>query len=347
VARDRPFRNRPGKAIMAPFTPEGLARMKPRLIVSRQMPAPVADRIRAEFDCPWPEGRDMDADEMLSQVRATQADALLLTSHLKFTADVIARLPAHVKIAATCSVGFEHIDVAAAKARGLPVTNTPDVLTDCTADLTLLLILGACRRAHEYDAIMRSGWRRGYGLGEMLGVQVSGKRLGIVGFGRIGQAVARRARGFGMRILYTGRRRAAPEIEQGATFVPDLREMLPQCDILTLHARGGPATADLMNAETFALLPRGAVFVNASRGGLVDEDALIAALQSGHLFAAGLDVFKNEPAFDLRLAALPNTFLLPHMGSATIETRTAMGMRALDNIAAVLGGQKPIDPLWT
>ncbi len=320
--------------------------MKPRLIVSRQMPGPVGARIRAEFDCPWPEGRDMDAEEMLQQVRDTQAEALLFSSHLKLDAAVIARIPDHVRIAATCSVGFEHIDVAAARARGLPVTNTPDVLTDCTADLTMLLILGACRRAHEYEAIMRAGWRRGYGLGEMLGVRASGKRLGIVGLGRIGQAVARRARGFNMRILYNNPRRLPEDIEEGATYFADLREMLPQCDILTLHARGGPATAGLMNAETFALLPKGAVFVNASRGGLVDEEALIAALRSGHLFAAGLDVYHNEPAFDLRLAELPNTFLFPHMGSATIETRTAMGMRALDNIAAVLAGRPPIDPLW-
>ena len=320
--------------------------MKPRLIVSRQMPAPVAERIRAEFDCPWPEGRDMTPDEVLHQVTTTQAEALLLTSHLKFDAGLIGRLPAHLRIAATCSVGFEHIDVAAARARALPVTNTPDVLTDCTADLTMLLILAACRRAHEYDAIMRAGWRRGYGLGEMLGLRVSGKRLGIVGLGRIGQAVARRARGFGMTVLYSNPRRLPAEIEQGATFFADLREMLPHCDILSLHARGGPTTAGLMNAKTFALLPKGAVFVNASRGGLVDEEALIAALTSGHLFAAGLDVFHNEPAFDRRLAELPNTFLIPHMGSATIETRTAMGMRALDNIAAVLSGRPPIDPLW-
>jgi lactate dehydrogenase-like 2-hydroxyacid dehydrogenase len=321
--------------------------MKPRLIVSRQIPDTVAARIRAEFDCPWPEGRDMDADEVIRQLKETKADALLFTSHLKFDADVIARVPDHVRIAATCSVGFEHIDVAAARARGLPVTNTPDVLTDCTADMAMLLILGACRRAHEYDAIMRAGWRRGYGLGEMLGRQVTGKRLGIVGMGRIGQAVARRARGFGMRILYTNPRRLPPELEQGATYFADLRAMLPQCDILSLHARGGPSTAGLMNTEMFALLPKGAVFVNTSRGALVDEEALLAALRSGHLFAAGLDVFHNEPAFDQRFAELPNTFLTPHMGSATIETRTAMGMRALDNIAAVLAGRPPIDPLWT
>jgi lactate dehydrogenase-like 2-hydroxyacid dehydrogenase len=320
--------------------------MQPRLIVSRQIPTAVAERIRAEYNCPWPEGRDMTPDEVIAALADTQADALMLTSHLKFNADVIARVPEHVKIAATCSVGFEHIDVAAAKARGLPVTNTPDVLTDCTADLTFLLILGACRRAHEYEAIMRAGWRRGFGLGEMLGTKVSGKRLGILGLGRIGQAVAQRARGFGMRVLYCNPRRLPAEREQGAAYFSDFRAMLPQCDILSLHARSGPDTINIMNAETFGLLPKGAVFVNAARGNLVDEAALLAALESGHLFAAGLDVFHNEPAFDLRFAALPNTFLLPHMGSATVETRTAMGMRALDNIAAVLAGRPPIDPLW-
>jgi lactate dehydrogenase-like 2-hydroxyacid dehydrogenase len=320
--------------------------MKPRLIVSRQIPPEVAARVRADFDCPWPDGRDMTADEALAALAETNADALLLTSHLKFGADMIARLPASVKIAATCSVGFEHIDVAAARARGLPVTNTPDVLTDCTADMTLLLILAACRRAHEYEAIMRAGWRQGFGLGEMLGLKVSGKRLGILGLGRIGQAVAQRARGFGMRVLYHNPRRLPPEQEQGAEYVPTFEAMLPHCDILSLHARSGPDTAGIMNADRFALLPKGAVFVNAARGNLVDEAALLAALTSGHLFAAGLDVFHNEPAFDLRFAALKNVFLVPHMGSATVETRTAMGMRALDNIAAVLSGRPPIDPLW-
>jgi lactate dehydrogenase-like 2-hydroxyacid dehydrogenase len=321
--------------------------MKPRLIVSRQMPEAVAARIRAEFDCPYPDGRDMTAEEVSRLLDETKADALLLTSHLKLTPEIIARIPGHVRIAATCSVGYEHIDVAAARARGLPVTNTPDVLTECTADLTFLLILGASRRAHEYEAIMRAGWRRGYGLGEMLGTRVWGKRLGILGLGRIGQAVAARARGFGMKVLYCNQHRLPPEREHGAAYFSDFRDMLPHCDVLSLHAPAGPATSGIMNAETFSLLPKGAVFVNAARGGLVDEEALLAALTSGHLFAAGLDVFHNEPAFDTRFAALPNTFLLPHMGSATVETRNAMGMRALDNIAAVLAGRPPIDPLWT
>ncbi len=320
------------------------AHEKPRLIVSRQMPPAVQARITAEFDTPHPGDRDLDVDTTLDLLERTGATALLISSHQKLSADVIARLPDTVRIAATASVGFDHIDVSAAKARGLIVTNTPDVLTDCTADLTFLLILAACRRAHEYDAIMQSGWRRGYGLGEMLGVRVAGKTLGIVGYGRIGQAVARRADGFGMRILYHHPR---PVPEAIGEHVAELDGMLPRVDILSLSAPGGPATANLMDARRFALMRPGAVFVNASRGTLVDEAALLNALTSGHLFAAGLDVFRNEPAFDTRFAALPNVFLTPHMGSATVESRNAMGERALDNVAAVLAGRPPIDPLWT
>ncbi len=321
--------------------------MKPRLIVSRQIPPDVAARVAEEFDCPYPEGRDMDPDTVIEMLAETKADALMLTSHLKLDAETIARLPDHVRIAATYSVGFDHIDVGAAKARGLPVTNTPDVLTECTADLAFMLLLNAFRRGHEYDAIMRRGWRRGYGMGEMMGVRAWGKTLGILGLGRIGQAVARRARGFGMRVIYCNTRRLPREREEGAEYFADFRAMLPHCDVLSLHAAANPATSGIMNAETFALLPKGAVFVNVARGGLVDEDALIAALQTGHLFAAGLDVFRREPDYDLRFGELDNVFLTPHMGSASVETRRAMGFRALDNIQAVLAGRPPIDPLWS
>lgn len=321
--------------------------MKPRLIVSRQMPTAVGARIRAEFECPFPDGVDMDSDTVLRLLAETQADALLLTSHLKLNAALIAALPKHVRIAATCSVGYDHIDVPAAKAAGLPVTNTPDVLNECTADLAFMLLLNAFRRGHEYDAIMRAGWRQGFGMGEMLGLRVWGKTLGILGMGGIGRAVAARARGFGMKVLYCNRSRLPPDLEQGATYFSDLRAMLPHCDAITLHAPSGPETTAIMNTETFALLPRNAVFVNAARGTLVNEAALVEALSSGHLFAAGLDVFHNEPAYDLRIGELKNVFLTPHMGSATVETRNAMGFRALDNIAAVLAGKPPIDPLWS
>ncbi len=321
--------------------------MKPRLIVSRQMPTAVGDRIREEFDCPFPDGQDMDAATTLRLLEETESEALLFTSHLKLNAELIAALPKRIKIAATCSVGYDHIDLAAAKARGLVVTNTPEVLNECTADLAFMLLLNACRRGSEYAAVMRRGWRVGMGMGEMLGIRAWGKTLGILGMGGIGRAMAARARGFGMKIVYCNRTRLSPELEQGATWFADFREMLPHCDFLSLHAPAGPATTKIINAETLALLPKGAVFVNAARGALVDEDALIEALRSGQVAAAGLDVFNNEPAFDLRFSELPNVFLTPHMGSATTETRNAMGYRALDNIQAVLAGKPAIDPLWS
>jgi lactate dehydrogenase-like 2-hydroxyacid dehydrogenase len=322
--------------------------MKPRLIVASLLPPDVVARARSEFAAVVAEGsNDMTLGEVLAALAEHEPEALLLTTTLKLDAAAIARLPAFLRIAATSSVGFDHIDVAAARARGLPVTNTPDVLTEATADLAFMLILNACRRAHEYDRIMRAGWRKRFGQGDMLGLEVSGRTLGILGMGRIGRAVAQRARGFGMKILYSNRTRLDPDFEQGAQFFPDFHSMLPHCQVLTVHAPAGPATDRVMNRETFGRLPRGAVFVNTARGALVDEDALYEALTSGHLFAAGLDVFRNEPDYDMRFAALPNVFLTPHMASATVEARNGMGFRALDNVAAVLAGREPIDPLWS
>jgi lactate dehydrogenase-like 2-hydroxyacid dehydrogenase len=322
--------------------------MKPRLVVASLMPPDVVARARAEFGAVAAEGSDdMGLEEVLAALAEHRTEALLLTTTLKLNAAAIERLPEFLKIAATSSVGFDHIDVAAARARGLIVTNTPGVLTEATAELAFMLILNACRRAHEYDGIMRAGWRKRFGQGDMLGLEASGRTLGILGMGRIGQAVARRARGFGMPVLYVNRAQLPPEQEQGARYFADFREMLPHCQVLTVHAPAGPATDRMMNRETFGLLPRGAVFVNTSRGALVDEDALYEALTSGRLFAAGLDVFRSEPDYDTRFAALPNVFLTPHMASATVETRNAMGFRALDNVAAVLAGEKPIDPLWS
>jgi lactate dehydrogenase-like 2-hydroxyacid dehydrogenase len=319
--------------------------MRHRIVVARPMTEAVAARARSEFDAVLAADSAWDTEAVLHQLAAHEAEGLVTWVTIRMDAAAIARLRPSLRVIATCSVGFDHIDAAAARTRGIAVTNTPDVLTDCTADFTMLLLLAACRRAAEYDAIMRAGWARSYAVNEMLGLRASGKTLGILGMGRIGQAVARRARGFGMRVLYSDIRRLPAALEDGSEFVADFRAMLPRCQILSLHAPGGPETDRIMDRETFALLPRGAVFVNAARGALVDEEALIAALQSGHLFAAGLDVFRAEPAFDRRLAALPNVFLAPHMASATEETRTAMGMRALDNLAAVLGGKAPLDPV--
>ncbi len=193
---------------------------------------------------------------------------------------------------------------------------------------------------------MRSGWRRRIGQGDLLGIRVTGKTLGILGLGRIGRAMAKRAAGFDMTVLYHARHRLPPDLEQGARYFADLRAMLPHCDFLSLHAPATKETDRIINQQTLALLPRGAVLVNVARGGLVDEDALYQALHSGHLFAAGLDVFRTEPDYDLRFRDLPNVILSPHVGSASMETRNAMGFRALDNIAAVLAGRAAMDPLW-
>ncbi|MBN8873424.1 MAG: D-glycerate dehydrogenase [Rhodospirillales bacterium] len=320
---------------------------KPRLLLASLMPTDVIARARREFDAVIAEGpADMTAPEVIEAATAHRAEAILFVNTLDFGAATIAALPETVRVGATSSVGFDHIDVAAARGRGIVVTNTPDVLDECTADHAMMLLLAAARRAGEYERIMRQGWRYRIGQGDLLGVRVTGKTLGIVGLGRIGRAMAQRARGFGMRIVYHARTRLPPELEQGATYYADLHDMLPQCDFLSLHAPGGPATDRMIDARALAALPDGAVFVNVARGTLVDEDALLDALTSGKLFAAGLDVFRQEPDFDLRFAKLDNVVLSPHVGSSTRETRNAMGFRALDNIAAVLAGRAPTDPLW-
>jgi hydroxypyruvate reductase len=311
------------------------------------MPRDVANRARREFDAVVVDGKDdMSPAEVLAAAAAHRADAIMFTNTLPLTADVIARLPPSVRVGATSSVGYDHIDVAAARARGLIVTNTPDVLTECTADFAFMMLLAAARRAHEYDKIMRAGWRFRIGQGDLLGVRVTGKTLGILGMGRIGRALAQRARGFDMRVLYHSRNRLPSELEQRAEYFTSFHAMLPHCDFLSLHAPAGPATDKIINAQALAKLKRGAVLVNVSRGGLVDEDALIDALTSGQLFAAGLDVFRAEPDYDMRFAALENVILSPHIGSGSVETRNAMGFRALDNVAAVLAGRGAIDPLW-
>ena len=321
--------------------------MKQRLVLAALMPRDVVIRARDEFDALVVEGRDdMTAGQVVEAATRHRADAIMFVNTLPLSAEVIARLPASVRVGATSSVGYDHIDVAAAKARGLVVTNTPGVLTECTADFAFMMLLAAARRAYEYDKIMRGGWRFRIGQGDLLGVRVSGKTLGILGLGRIGQAMARRARGFDMTVLYHARNRLPPEQEQGARYFASFRDMLPHCDFLSLHAPATPVTDKIVNGETLALLPRGAVLVNVARGGLVDEDALIEALRSGQLFAAGLDVFRSEPDYDTRFAALDNVIMSPHIGSGSVETRNAMGFRALDNIAAVLAGTGAIDPLW-
>jgi lactate dehydrogenase-like 2-hydroxyacid dehydrogenase len=319
--------------------------MKPSLIIAYTAPRLVIERARLHFDVTAPSSALMSVAECVAAAQEKNAAALLISTTHRLSKSDVDALPGSVRIVATSSVGHDHLPLAALKARGIFATNTPDVLTDCTADLTFLLILAASRRLSEYQSIMNAGWGRAYGQAEMLGQSLKGKNLGIFGMGRIGQAVAHRARSFGMNILYCNRRRLRADREAGAIYFEHFREMLPQSQVLTLLAPAGPATRHIMNVDAFAQLPAGSVFVNTSRGSLVDEEALIEALKGKKLFSAGLDVFENEPNVDPRLLELPNLVLTPHMGSATIETRTAMGYRALENISTAIVGNVPGDVL--
>lgn len=320
----------------------GNAQSAGKVLIARRMTPAVVERAEREFGAIVTD-HDMSCDETLAVIHAERVAAVLVGKKSGFQARHIADLPAHLRIIANPSAGVDHMDVEAARTRGIVVTNAPDAVTDATADFTMFLILAACRRAAEYSDIMRAGWRRPFGLPDMLGQHLGGRRLGIVGMGRIGQALARRARAFGMEVLYHNRRPLSADLAGDARYCDSLEALLPQSDVVSLNLPGG--SEPIMTREAFALMPARSVFINAARGSLVDEDALYAALTSCHLFAAGLDVFRNEPEFDTRFAALPNVFLTPHMGSATESARDRMGFDALDNIAAVLAGRPPIHPV--
>jgi lactate dehydrogenase-like 2-hydroxyacid dehydrogenase len=314
------------------------------VLVTRKLPSAVEARLSRDFEPRLnAEDRVYGSDEIVALAQG--ADAIIPSHTERLSADVIARLPASVRAICSFSVGYDHIDLQAAKDRGITVTNTPDVLSDATAEIAVLLMLGAARRAHEGTQLIRTATWREWSPTFQLGIQVTGKRLGIVGMGRVGQVVAERARGFDMEIHYHNRRRLEPELEKGAIFHDTLEDLLPRSDFLSVHCPATPDTRHLLNAERIALLPQDAVVVNTARGAVVDDDALIAALRSGRLFSAGLDVFNNEPDIDPRYRDLPNTFLLPHIGSATRETRDAMGFRAVDNLDAIFAGGTPRDRL--
>jgi lactate dehydrogenase-like 2-hydroxyacid dehydrogenase len=316
---------------------------KPIVSVTRRLPAMCKERLAAHYTVRLGDDEATYTPNTLAQ-HAEGAQAVLVTPGESITAEVIAALPASVKIISSNSVGFEHVDLQAARARGLRVTNTPGVLTDATADIALLLILAATRRASEGERMVRENTWKGLQPTHFLGTQITHKRLGIVGMGRIGAATAIRAQACGMRVLYHNRK-PVPDAPGNCAYVSKLEDLLAQSDVLSLHCPLTPETRGLLNAERIALLPRGSVVINTARGGLIDDTALITALTSGHLYAAGLDVYENEPALDTRYRTLDNVFLLPHVGSATLETRTAMGMLAIDNIDAVLAEREPPHPV--
>ena len=311
----------------------------PTIALTRRLPSPVEVAATQRFT---PARNTDDAPWTRADWAACDADAIVCTVTDRIDAAVIASLAPRVRLLANFGVGVSHIDLDAAKARGITVSNTPDVLTDATADIAMLLLLGAARRAGEGEAMMRARAWQGWAPTAMLGTHLGGKTLGIYGMGRIGEATASRAAAFGTRIVYHGRR-PRDDLPFDAEFIADADAFWPRCDFLSLHAPLTDATRGLLGAVVIERLPQSAIVVNTARGELIDDDALIAALGSGRIAVAGLDVFTGEPAFDARYAALPNTFLLPHLGSATIETRTAMGLRALANADAFFAGNEMPD----
>ena len=315
---------------------------RPRILVTRRLPDAVEERLARDYEADFnPDDHVFDTEELIERARGVDAILPCHTEH--FSAGVIERLPESVRIIANYSVGVDHVDLDAARARRIVVTNTPDVLSDATAEIAVLLALGAARRASEGERLVRQGRWTDWSPAFMVGTQVTGKAIGLVGMGRVGQVAARRFRGFDMQVHYHNRKQLAPEREDGAVFHASLDSMLPSVEFLSLHCPATPQTTRLLSADRIARLPHGAIVVNTARGALVDDDALIEALAGGHLAAAGLDVFNGEPGGDPRYRDLENVFLLPHIGSATRETRDAMGARALDNLDAYFGGREPGD----
>ena len=317
---------------------------KPTLWITRRLSDATLERAHRDYDVIIDMNDGLHTAQEIINMSAI-VDAILPCHSEIFNAQVAAQLDPRIKIIANHSVGVDHCDLPALRDRGIVVTNTPDVLSDATAEIAMLLLLGAARRAIEGDRIVRTGTWDFWSPAFMVGKQISGARLGIIGMGRVGQVMAKRARGFDMQVHYYNRKRLAPDLEFGAQYHSSIDSLLPKCDVLSLHCPATPETKGMMNAERFALMPDGSIIVNTARGALVDEDALIGAIKSGKLAAAGLDCFVNEPGGNRAFAEFENIFMLPHIGSATGKTRDAMGFRALDNLDAFFAGETPGDQL--
>ncbi|ASJ76387.1 2-hydroxyacid dehydrogenase [Granulosicoccus antarcticus] len=317
---------------------------KPVVWITRTLSANTLERARAHYSVIF-DPSDTPADAATIIARSAEVDAIIPCHSEAFTAEVVAQLSDRVKIIANHSVGVDHCDLNALQQRGIVVTNTPDVLSDATAEIAMLLLLGAARRAAEGDHMIRSGEWKNWSPSFMVGHQVTGKRIGIIGMGKVGQVMARRARGFDMEVHYHNRKRLSVEDEQGAIFHETLDTLLPQAQFLSLHCPTTDTTRGMINQDTLSALPQGAILINTARGPLIDEAALLAAIESGQLAAAGLDCFVNEPGGNTEFSKYKQIFMLPHIGSATFETRDAMGYRALDNLDAFFAGKEPTDRL--
>ncbi|MFI7483451.1 2-hydroxyacid dehydrogenase [Kocuria sp. M1R5S2] len=316
-----------------------------RVVVTGRVPDAAIEKLRAEHEVDaWPGPEAIGREELLRRVAGADAVVSLLTERID--AELLEAAGPQLKVVANVAVGYDNIDVPACAERGVVATNTPGVLTDATADIAFGLILMATRRLGEGERLIRSGQAWKWGMFFLLGSSLQGKTLGVVGMGGIGQATARRAKAFGMEIVYQSRSEIDPGIaaELGARRV-DLDELLSVSDVVSLHCPYGPATHHLIGAEQLAAMKSSAYLVNTARGPIVDEAALASALREGRIAGAGLDVFEHEPQVHPELLELDNVVLVPHLGSATVETRTAMAVLAADNVLAVLGGERPPAPI--
>ncbi len=325
-----------------------MAQTKPVVVVTRKLPDVVETRMMELFNARLNlDDAPMGKAEMIEAVQTADVLTPTITDHID--AEILQAAGPNLKMIANFGTGVDHIDLAAAAARGIIVTNTPDVLTDDTADMTMAMILAASRRLGEGERVLRAGDWQGWSPTWMLGRRIGGKRLGIVGMGRIGQALAARARGFGMSIHYHNRHRVHPETEADleATYWESLDQMLARMDVISVNCPHTPATYHLLSARRLKLLQPNAIIVNTSRGEVIDENALTQMLIGGEIAGAALDVFEHAPAVNPKLLALQNVVLIPHMGSSTLEGRIAMGERVLINIRSYVDGNPPPDRVLT
>ena len=315
--------------------------VRPRVAVSRRLPAPIEERLRTLFDARLNDtGDPLDADAL--RLAMTEADALVCTVSDRIPASVIDAQPRRVRLLANYGVGYNHIDIDAARRAGIVVTNTPGVLTDDTADLAIALVLMEARRLGEGERELRSGGWTGWRPTHLIGTRVTGKTLGIIGMGGIGRAVSRRAHaGFGMRVVYHNRSPVPERDREGAEPVGTIEALLEQSDFVSLHVPATPATRHMIDARSLSRMRRSAFLINTARGDVVDEPALANALRAGTIAGAGVDVYEGEPEVHPALLGLDNVVLLPHLGSATVESRVAMGEKVIENLVAFLAGDEP------
>ncbi|HCK20411.1 MAG TPA: D-glycerate dehydrogenase [Thalassospira sp.] len=321
-----------------------MTKKKPLVVVTRKLPEAIETRMMELFDARLNiDDAPMGKQELIDAVK--EADVLVPTVTDKIDAAVLAHAGPNLRLIANFGTGVDHVDLQTARSRGITVTNTPDVLTEDTADMTMALILSVSRRLAEGERLIRKGEWGGWGPTLMLGHRIWGKRLGIVGMGRIGRALARRAKGFGLSVHYHNRRRVHPDIEEelDATYWESLDQMLAHVDVISVNCPHTPATYHLLSARRLKLMQPHAILVNTARGEIVDEPALTRMLADGEIAGAGLDVFEHEPAVNPKLLELQNAVLLPHMGSATIEGRVDMGEKVLINIKTFVDGHTPPD----